>query len=103
MREIDYAQCSYYSQRFAPIRAMKSGDGERLYAPGTDCKRRFTSGYFRIYFWIFPNFMLNIYLDNVSTNLILPISQEKTLTVFEWFFHHAESSGKTARTTFICF
>jgi choline monooxygenase len=33
--------------------------------------------------------MLNIYPDNVSTNLIVPISQEKTLTVFEWFFHGA--------------
>jgi choline monooxygenase len=35
--------------------------------------------------------MLNIYPDNVSTNLILPISHEKTLTIFEWFFHDATS------------
>src|SRR3984893_9618939 len=38
MREIDYAQYRtetfrYYSQQFAPIRAMKSEDDERLYAP----------------------------------------------------------------------
>ena len=31
--------------------------------------------------------MLNIYPDNLSTNLIVPLSTEKTLTVFEWFFH----------------
>jgi choline monooxygenase len=95
MREIDYAQyhtetSRYHSQQFAPIRAMKSGDGERLYAPGTGLQEA-------LYFWIFPNLMMNIYPDNVSTNLILPISQEKTLTVFEWFFHDAVSSQSKER------
>ncbi len=95
MREIDYAQYRtdtfrYYSQQFAPIRAMKIGDGERLYAPGTGLQEA-------LYFWIFPNLMLNIYPDNVSTNLILPISQDKTLTVFEWFFHDAASSQSKER------
>ncbi len=89
MREIDYAQYRtetfrYYSQQFAPIRAMKVDDGERLYAPGTGLQGA-------LYFWIFPNLMVNIYPDNVSTNLIVPISHDKTLTVFEWFFHEAES------------
>jgi choline monooxygenase len=91
MREIDYAQYRtetfrYYSQQFAPIRAMKSEDsGERFYAPGTGLREA-------LYFWVFPNLMVNVYPDNVSTNLILPISQEKTLTIFEWFFHDAGSS-----------
>jgi phenylpropionate dioxygenase-like ring-hydroxylating dioxygenase large terminal subunit len=90
MREIDYAQYRtetfrYYSQQFAPIRATKNEDaGERFYPPGTGLQEA-------LYFWLFPNLMVNIYPDNVSTNLILPISQEKTLTVFEWFFHHAGS------------
>ena len=30
--------------------------------------------------------MLNVYPDNFSTNLILPLGPGKTLTVFEWFF-----------------
>jgi choline monooxygenase len=38
------------------------------------------------FFWIFPNLMLNVYSDNFSTNLILPITHETTLTIFEWFF-----------------
>src|SRR6202048_4133942 len=90
MREIDYAQYRtetfrYYSQQFAPIRAMRSDDsGERFYAPGTGLQEA-------LYFWVFPNLMLNIYPDNVSTNLILLISHEKTLTIFEWFFHDATS------------
>jgi choline monooxygenase len=90
MREIDYSQYRtdtfrYYSQQFAPIRAMKPEDsGERFYAPGTGIQEA-------LYFWIFPNLMLNIYPDNISTNLIVPLSHEKTLTIFEWFFHDANS------------
>ncbi len=90
MREIDYAQYRtdtfrYHSQQFAPIRAMKSDDeGERAYAPGTGLQEA-------LYFWVFPNLMLNIYPDNISTNLIVPITHEKTLTIFEWFFHDLDS------------
>jgi phenylpropionate dioxygenase-like ring-hydroxylating dioxygenase large terminal subunit len=91
MREIDYAQYRtdtfrYYSQQFAPIRALKPDDaGERAYAPGTNTLQE------ALYFWIFPNLMLNIYPDNISTNLIVPINHEKTLTIFEWFFHDVSS------------
>jgi len=92
MKEIDYAQYRtytfrYYSQQFAPIRATKPEDaGERLYTPGSGLQEA-------LYFWIFPNLMLNIYPDNISTNVIVPLAQEKTLTIFEWFFHDA-GSGK---------
>ena len=91
MREIDYSQYRtdtfrYHSQQFAPIRAMKAEDsGDRAYAPGSAAQEA-------LYFWIFPNLMLNIYPDNVSTNLIVPLSQDKTLTIFEWFFHDLASA-----------
>jgi choline monooxygenase len=90
MREIDYANYRtdtyrYYSQQFAPIRAMKPEDvGERFYPPGSGLQEA-------LYFWIFPNLMLNVYPDNLSTNLIIPLSHDKTLTIFEWFFHDAHS------------
>jgi choline monooxygenase len=90
MREIDYSQYRtdtfrYHSQQFAPIRAMKAEDAaERFYAPGTGLQEA-------LYFWIFPNLMLNLYPDNVSTNLIVPLSHDKTLTIFEWFFHDVAS------------
>jgi choline monooxygenase len=90
MREIDYAQYRtdtyrYYSQQFAPIRAMKKDDAEkRFYAPATGLQEA-------LYFWIFPNLMLNIYPDNISTNVIVPLSHDKTLTIFEWFFHDVNS------------
>ena len=30
--------------------------------------------------------MLNVYPDNYSTNLIVPLGAERTLTIFEWYF-----------------
>jgi choline monooxygenase len=90
MTEIDYSQYRtdtyrYHSQQFAPIRAMKSqDDGERFYAPGTGLQQA-------LYFWVFPNLMLNIYPYNISTNLIVPVSTDKTLTIFEWFSHDVTS------------
>jgi choline monooxygenase len=96
MKEIDYAQYRtdtfrYYSQQFAPIRAMKpENSGERLYAPGSGLQEA-------LYFWIFPNLMLNIYPDNISTNVIVPLAQEKTLTIFEWFFQDVASQKSRER------
>jgi choline monooxygenase len=96
MREIDYAHYRtdtyrYYSQQFAPIRAMKEeGTAERFYAPGVGLQQA-------LYFWIFPNLMLNIYPDNISTNLIVPLSADKTLTIFEWFFHDVAQSKTRER------
>jgi choline monooxygenase len=29
--------------------------------------------------------MLNVYPDNLSSNIILPLGTEQTLTIFEWF------------------
>jgi choline monooxygenase len=92
MREIDYSQYRtdtyrYYSQQFAPIRAMKPEDaGERFYSPDSSSGLQEA-----LYFWIFPNLMLNIYPDNLSINLIVPLTHEKTLTIFEWFFHDKHS------------
>ncbi len=47
------------------------------------------------YFWIYPNLMLNVYPDNFSTNLIVPLGHERTLTVFEWFFRQADAGRLT--------
>jgi choline monooxygenase len=41
--------------------------------------------------------MLNIYPDNISTNLIVPLSQDQTLTIFEWFFHDVKSPANQER------
>jgi phenylpropionate dioxygenase-like ring-hydroxylating dioxygenase large terminal subunit len=83
-RELDYNAYRvdtfrYYSSQYAPIRPPRAGREEA---------RRYTakdSGDRALYFWIFPNFMLNVYPDNLSSNIILPVGHDQTLTIFEWF------------------
>jgi choline monooxygenase len=86
-RELDYARYRtetkrFYSIQHSPIRAdsatrLKVDEG----AEENEAQ----------YFWLFPNLMLNVYPDNYSTNLIVPLSPERTLTVFEWYFDEPET------------
>lgn len=92
MNELDYEHyrtlaSRYYSIQDAPIRG---GDRVRGRYRPTEAQSE------ALYFWIFPNLMLNIYPDNLSTNLIVPLGTDKTLTVFEWFFHDIESAEARA-------
>jgi choline monooxygenase len=88
-RELDYDNYrvetfSDYSKQHAPIRPAKSTGGEirdrRYIRDESDAEAK------ALYYWIFPNVMLNIYLDNTSINIILPLGHDKTLTIFEWYF-----------------
>jgi phenylpropionate dioxygenase-like ring-hydroxylating dioxygenase large terminal subunit len=38
-----------------------------------------------LYYWMFPNVMLNFYPGSLQTNLVWPMGPERTLTRFEWF------------------
>ncbi|MBW4437365.1 MAG: Rieske 2Fe-2S domain-containing protein [Pleurocapsa minor GSE-CHR-MK-17-07R] len=86
-RELDYEQYRvdtfrYYSSQYAPIRPSKDGDiqgRDRRYVR-TEAEAE------ALYYWIFPNTMLNVYPDNMSINIILPVGHDKTLTIFEWYF-----------------
>jgi choline monooxygenase len=51
------------------------------------------------FFWIFPNLMLNVYPDNFSTNLIVPLSHDRTLTIFEWYFRDPDAAKKELEET----
>ncbi len=90
MKEIDYPRYRtevfrYSSQQLGPVKAAKPGDTEeRVYLPGSGLPEA-------LYFWVFPNLMLNIYPDNIQTNLIVPLAHDKTLTIFDWYFHDADS------------
>jgi choline monooxygenase len=80
-RLLDYSQYlvethRYYSCQHAPLR---SGQEARA-----------------LYYWIFPNFMLNVYPDNLSANIILPDGPDHTATIFEWF---AYPGGRVAPET----
>lgn len=86
-RELDYDAYRvdtfrYYSSQYAPIRPAKNGEVQ-----GRDRRYiRDESEGEALYYWMFPNVMLNIYPDNMSINIILPIDHTRTLTIFEWYF-----------------
>jgi phenylpropionate dioxygenase-like ring-hydroxylating dioxygenase large terminal subunit len=92
-REVDYEQYRvdtfrYYSSANAPIRDLKPGD-----LHGRDRRYVRTSAESKaLYYWIFPNWMINIYPDNLQFNHILPLDHQQTLTIFEWYFNDPGSA-----------
>jgi choline monooxygenase len=39
-----------------------------------------------LYFWLYPNFMLNIYEGVMDTNLVLPLGPNKCQVIFDFYF-----------------
>ena len=84
MKEIDYARYEtetrqIYSIQHSPIKKT------------AEDKLRGGAGGEAMFFWVYPNLMLNVYPDNFSTNLIVPLSHDRTLTLFEWYFRDPEN------------
>ena len=38
------------------------------------------------YFWLYPNFMINVYEGVMDTNLVLPLGPDKCRVIFDFFF-----------------
>ncbi len=38
------------------------------------------------YYWLYPNFMINIYEGVMDTNLVLPLGQDRTRVIFDFYF-----------------
>jgi choline monooxygenase len=95
-RELDYS--AYVVEPYArhirqssPIRGTQSGDATpRRYQEG---REDLTTDYF----WIFPNWMLNCYPDNVSLNIVLPLDTERSLAIFEWYLPEQDLASQAAR------
>ncbi len=90
-REIDYPNYRTetkrnYSIQFAPTRRP-----ERIRTSEGDDEVK--------YFWIFPNLMLNVYPDNFSTNLILPLGAGRTVTLFDWYFKDPDAAKQQIEDT----
>jgi choline monooxygenase len=94
-REIDYGAYRVephpqYVRQWTPIRGGQRGDASpRRYQSGDDLTAD--------YFWVFPNWMLNCYPDNISLNMILPLGAEHTLAIFEWYLPEKDLGSETAR------
>jgi choline monooxygenase len=84
-----YEPRSGHVRQFSPIRGAQPGDATPRRYP--EAREDLTTDYF----WIFPNWMLNCYPDNVSLNLVLPLEPERSLAIFEWYLPE-EDHGKPA-------
>lgn len=84
-RELDYSNYATnlferHSLQASPIRGpANEGSVERRY-------KQASGDMTAEYFWVFPNWMLNCYPDNVSLNIVLPTGPEACVAIFEWYF-----------------
>ena len=86
-KEIDYnayrvETFRHYSKQHAPIRQKPDSLYMRHIEQGAAPQA--------LYYWIFPNVMLNIYPDNLQVNIILPLDHARTITIFEWYVLDAD-------------
>ena len=82
-----------YVRQFSPIRGAQPGDATpRRYQ---DAREDLTTDYF----WIFPNWMLNCYPDNVSLNIVLPVEAERSLAIFEWYLPEKDHQAPAAKAS----
>jgi choline monooxygenase len=95
-RELDYSAYTVepyarHVRQFSPIRGAQPGDAapRRYQEAGPDLTTD--------YFWIFPNWMLNCYPDNVSLNIVLPVDAEQSLAIFEWYLPEKDLASAAAR------
>jgi choline monooxygenase len=47
-----------------------------------------------LYYWIYPNFMLNLYDGVMDTNLVIPLSVDKTEVIFDFYFPDISESAR---------
>jgi choline monooxygenase len=50
------------------------------------------------YLWLYPNFMLNWYEGYLDTNLVLPLSTDRTLVIFDFYFSADTSNEYNAQS-----
>ena len=84
---------SGYVRQFSPIRGAQPGDTTpRRYQ---QAREDLTTDYF----WIFPNWMLNCYPDNISLNIVLPLEPERSLAIFEWYLPEEDHARPAAKAS----
>jgi choline monooxygenase len=80
-------------RQFSPIRGTQSRDtAPRRYQEASE---NLTIDYF----WIFPNWMLNCYPDNISLNIVLPLEAERSLAIFEWYLPENDHASPAAKAS----
>ena len=48
------------------------------------------------YWWVFPNFMVNLYAGVMDTNLVLPLGVDRCRVVFDFYFAAGTDDGRSS-------
>jgi choline monooxygenase len=93
---LDYAHYrteiwDYTSLQSSPLRG--SGKDESGQSPAQ--VRRGAAAY---YWWVFPNFMMNVYREVMDTNLVLPLGPDRCRVIFDFYFAHPEARSFIAQS-----
>jgi choline monooxygenase len=78
-RELDYKAYRVETDRLSSRQHAPLRREGAVFAGGTEGSDA------ALYYWIFPNLMLNLYPGSLQLNLVLPLGPERTLTRFEWY------------------
>src|SRR5438067_666604 len=52
------------------------------------------SGQRALYYWLYPNFMINLYEGVMDTNLIRPITVDRTQVIFDFYFTDVSETAR---------
>ena len=80
--------CSSYEDRLFPLSTLQialAKPGEAAFEPAADSDRRVAA----LYWWIFPNLMLNFYPWGLSLNLVQPEGIDRTRVTFRSYVRDA--------------
>jgi choline monooxygenase len=88
---IDYAQyrteiAANTSVQVGPLKPPEKSDNATVASVRTGGEAQ--------YWWVFPNFMLNLYEGVMDTNLVLPLGPDRCRVIFDFFF--AQTEGEAA-------
>jgi choline monooxygenase len=75
-----------YSLQSSP---MVSSEEHELFAAARTGDRAY-------YYWLYPNFMINIYEGVMDTNLVLPLATDRCLVQFDFFFKDVSDGARIA-------
>ena len=52
------------------------------------------TGDYALYYWIYPNFMINCYEGLMDTNLVMPLGVDRTEVIFDYYFADVSESAR---------
>jgi choline monooxygenase len=88
---VDYPRyrCEVFANASVQVSPLKRIDG----AEGV-----VRSGDAAYFWWVFPNFMINVYSGIMDTNLVLPLGPDRCRVVFDFYFADATTADFIAKS-----